>query len=371
MKILQIISGSYPPSEGIGSHVYSISKLLVEQGHEVTVAIRRHDIENIKQLNDNGINYILIPIINIPFLSTILFGKALKNKFKHTFFDIVHFHSPLVPFVNLNTNKNILTIHSTMKVDTSFINSISVHAVLNKIMGKFLSPIFENLLIKSCDNIIVVCKNIKNELINNYGYQNLITHYIPNGIDENLFKNLNLDRKNQILYVGRLGYRKGIPVLLEAVKNIQQYIRDNEFNIVLCGRGKLYTFSNNFINQNKLNDILTITEKSQEEINYLYNESRFLIMNSTYETGPRTILEAIYTNTPFIATNVGLVDSINHEDFIIIKDFNTFSVEKAIQKAINSAPLDIYQTMSKNLDKYKPLFSNNKLTNEIIKIYEE
>ena len=87
---------------------------------------------------------------------------------------------------------------------------------------------------------------------------------------------------------------------------------------MLCGNGKLYNYSLNFISNNNLNDILTITEKSQEEMNHVYNESSFLIMNSTYETGPRTILESIYTNTPFIATNVGLVDSINCDDFVMI-----------------------------------------------------
>ena len=370
MKILQVISGSYPPNEGVGSHVYSMSKLLVDEGHDVTVVIRRHDIKKIKQINDNGINYILIPIINIPFISTILFGKALEKKFKDFFFDIVHFHSPLVPFVKLNSKKHILTIHSTMKVDTSFINSISTHAILNKIMGKFLSPLFENQLVKKCDNVIIVCKDIQNELINSYGYKNLITDYIPNGIDENLFNNLNLKRKKQILYVGRLGYRKGIPFLLEAIKNTQDLIRDNGFSVLLCGNGKLYNYSLNFIINNNLNDILTITEKSQEEMNHLYNESSFLIMNSTYETGPRTILESIYTNTPFIATNVGLVDSINCDDFVMIEDFTITSVEKSIKRAINFSDTDNYKIMSENLNKYKESFSNTKLTNQIIKIYE-
>ena len=370
MKILILMSGSYPPKEGIGSHVYSLSKQLVDNGNQVTVVSRRHDLKTIQYIKDKGINFVLVPIINIPFVSTLLFGRYLEKKFKNEVFDVVHYHSPLVPYANLNTLRKIVTIHSTMKVDTSFIEAISFNAILNKIMGKFLSPIIEKKLMMKCDEIIIVCREIKDELIKAYQYKNLKTHYIHNGIDNDLFNNLDLTRKKQILYVGRLGYRKGIPNLLKALKKIQNIIRQNGYSVILCGNGHLFNFCESFIRNNNLNDIVKLTQKSQDELNTTYNESKFLIMNSTYETGPRTILESIYTNTPFIATKVGLIHSIKKEDYIPVEDFTVEAVANSIVKAICNIDDNEYEFMKSQINKYKDAFDNEKLTNKIMKLYE-
>lgn len=364
MKILQIISASYPPREGVGSHVYSLSKWLTTKNHDVTIAIRDHSVTKPKKFNENGVNYILVPVFNVPFLSTSFYWFSLKKIFKNQKFDIIHYHSPLVSYYPLNSKKTILTIHSTMKIDTSFIEPISFHAILNKIMGKYLSPIYERKLIKNCDELITVCKDINNELEVGYGYENLKLTYIPNGIDDNLYHNLRIDKKNQILFVGRLGYRKGIPNLLKAINQLKTFIRENNFRFIFCGKGDLEKFCYNFVNSNELNDIVSFTYKSQKELNLLYNESKYLIMNSTYETGPRTILEAIHANTNFIATNVGLLNSISKKDYIEIRGFKTDDVINAIKIAISD-----YKKF--NLSKYKKEFCNNRLSQKILDIYEK
>ncbi|MDB4792840.1 glycosyltransferase family 4 protein [bacterium] len=370
MKILQVISGSYPPSEGVGSHVYSLSKELVNCGHQVTIVIRRHDIKSPKYISDSGIKVILIPILNIPFISTFLFGRDLEKRFKDCFFDIVHYHSPLVPYSNLYAKKSIVTVHSTMKVDTSFIEVISLNAILNKVMGKLLSPIFEKALVEKCNKVVIVCEKIQEELVHAYKYKDLELTYVHNGIDKKLFQDLRVERKNQILYVGRLGYRKGIPNLLKAVGRIATTIRKNNYTVILCGDGHLLKFCQDFIRKHSLGDVLKIVQESQEGVNRLYNESRYLIMNSTYETGPRTILEAIFTGTPFISTKVGVVPTIDDRDYIPIKDFSVDSVVNALETAITEIDDYAFSSFQNGLAKYKSLFDNENLTQKIVSLYE-
>ena len=163
---------------------------------------------------------------------------------------------------------------------------------------------------------------------------------------------------------------KGIPNLLNALKKIQNIIRQNGYSVILCGNGHLFNFCENFIKDNKLNDIVRLTQKSQDELNTTYNESKFLIMNSTYETGPRTILESIYTNTPFIATKVGLIHSIKKEDYIPVEDFTVDAVANSIVKAICNINDNEYKFMKSQINKYKDVFDNEQLTNKIIKLYE-
>jgi len=369
MNIIQVMSGSYPPKEGVGSHVFSISETLVNCGHSVQIVVRDYNIKKVTIIRDSGVEIVLIPIRKIPFISTFLFKKKVENYFINKIFDIVHFHSPLVPFINLNTRKNILTIHSTMKVDTTYIEAISINAMLNKIMGKFLSPIIEGTLLKNADQVIVVSHDIKDELREEYSYTKDNILYIPNGIDKDIFYNMNLNKKKQIVYIGRLGYRKGLPVLIQAINEISDYLRGSEYNIILSGEGHLKNYLLEQIDKNNLSDLITITSTKQVDVNKLLNESMFLIMNSTYETGPRTVLESMFSNTPVIATKVGLLRYFNDDDYIRIDAFDKDSVIEAIRRAIN---LDIksYENFQTQHQIYINEFNIKKVTNYLIAAYE-
>tara|TARA_R110000787_G_scaffold59922_3_gene135822 strand:- start:14105 stop:15229 length:1125 start_codon:yes stop_codon:yes gene_type:complete len=369
MNILQIMSGSYPPNEGVGSHVYSISRNLVKKGHSLKIIVRDHSVKKITRFYDNGIEIVLIPVTKIPFISTFLFKRKIESLFKNEIIDVIHYHSPLVPFVKLQTIKNIITIHSTMKIDTSYIESVSLNAILNKIMGKFLSPIIENQLLKNVDQIIVVSQDIKEELKTGYNYKKNNIFYIPNGIDNDVFYDMNLKRKKQIVYIGRLGYRKGIPIILKAIQDLYDYLKTNEYNIVFSGEGHLKQYVVKFIETNNLSDIVTITSKKQSEVNQLLNESMFLIMNSTYETGPRAVLEAMFTNTPVIATKVGLLKHFNDEDFIKINEFNKESVIIAIKKSIKYGEQNKYNSLQEKHQYYIDKFNNETIVNDLVNLY--
>ena len=115
MNIVQVMSGSYPPIEGVGSHVYSVSKALVKKGHRVRIIVRSYIVKDVISIKDDGIEIIQIPISKIPFISTFLFKHKVEDYLKDDVIDVIHFHSPLVPFMKVNAIKNILTIHSTMK----------------------------------------------------------------------------------------------------------------------------------------------------------------------------------------------------------------------------------------------------------------
>lgn len=370
MKIIQLMSGSYPPNEGVGSHVYAISKTLVNKGHSVKIIKRDYAINEIKVIQDSGIDIILIPVFKIPFLSTFIFKMKAKQYLKDEAVDIVHFHSPLVPFVKVNTSRYILTIHSTMKVDTSYIEAISINAILNKLMGRFLSPLIENKLLKNADKVIVVSNDIRDELNNSYKYVKDNIVYVPNGIDSTMFYNKNIKKENQIVYIGRLGYRKGLPLLIEAINNLKEKIIKQNYKIIFSGDGHLKEYLVNYIKKNNLSNIVTITSTKQSDINQLLNESKFLIMNSTYETGPRTVLESLFSGTPVIATKVGLLKYFEASDYINIPEHNIKATINAIEDAMSMNNYE-YKELQQKCTKYIEKFDNNRIVEDIIKIYKD
>jgi glycosyltransferase involved in cell wall biosynthesis len=371
MNIVQVMSGSYPPIEGVGSHVYSVSKALVKKGHRVRIIVRSYIVKDVISIKDDGIEIIQIPISKIPFISTFLFKHKVEDYLKDDVIDVIHFHSPLVPFMKVNAIKNILTIHSTMKVDTSYIEAISINAILNKIMGKFLSPLIENKLLSKADNIIVVSNDIKDELKTAYNYTKNNIIYIPNGINKDVFYDKNLKKSNQIVYIGRLGYRKGLPILIEAINDLKDYIIKNNYKFILSGGGHLKEYIQNYIKKNNLSNIITITTTEQSKVNNLLNESMFLIMNSTYETGPRTVLESMFASTPVIATKVGLLKSFDDADYINIREDSKMATIEAIKEAIGISGTSNYKELQMKCMKYRLIFDNDNITNEIIKIYEK
>jgi glycosyltransferase involved in cell wall biosynthesis len=371
MNIVQIMSGNYPPEEGIGSHVCSMSRELEKKGHNVKIIIRNYNVSRITEIKEQGIEVVMIPVLKIPFISTFLFKKKVEKYFKNNMVDVVHLHSPLVPFVKVNCRKIVTTFHSTMKVDSSYIESINLHSILNKIMGKFLSPIIEKRILKKSDAIIVVSQDVEDELRISYKYKKNNIFYIPNGINKDTFYRTECEIKKQIVYLGRLGYRKGLPVLIESIKDLKDYLLIQGYEIILSGEGPLKGYLNNYIENNNLSSVVTITFTKQNKVNQLLNESKFLIMNSTYETGPRTVLESLFTNTPVIATKVGLLKYFNDKDYINISDFDKNSTISAIKEAIGMGDSHKYIELQERCSSYINEFDNTKITNKMINIYKQ
>lgn len=74
-----IISTPFPPEEGIGYHVYNLSKKLIERGHEVTV-ITRGGLET-EKMNFDGIEVLKAPFVPLYLFHVSINGFFLKQAF--------------------------------------------------------------------------------------------------------------------------------------------------------------------------------------------------------------------------------------------------------------------------------------------------
>lgn len=128
--------------------------------------------------------------------------------------------------------------------------------------------------------------------------------YLPSlYIDLEVFKPLNLPKKYDLIFIGRLVKNKGINLFLEAVKELN-------CGAVIVGDGPLKESVKFKIKSLKLKIDLIGWAENQTEVARLLNMSKILVMPSYNEGGPRVVGEAMACGVPVLATPVGIVQDI-------------------------------------------------------------
>lgn len=173
----------------------------------------------------------------------------------------------------------------------------------------------------------------------------------------------------QGLFLGRMGKRKGIYDLIEAVELLRNENNYN-FKIVLAGDGEIGNVKK-IIKTNGLQKYFEIVGwidgKRKDEI---LNNSDFLVLPSYNEGLPMSILEAMSRKVLVISTNAGGIPEIinNGNNGILIEAGNIYELKSAIKNAI--IPNDnIENIKNKALETIKEKFNIEDMINEIEKIY--
>ena len=249
-----------------------------------------------EKLNENGFDIELmhvphIPIKNIKNPSFALFGSILSIA-KKEHYDIVHAWNVPSAFVMKH-------IHAKIKV-------LSIHGVYSDQIGmihsKFFKPlaaIAEKKAINLSDYLTTDSQSTLQayKKLTNKPFVHLAGPLNP---DEFNYLPKNTVKKNQIIYVGRDSYEKGIDIL----KSIESQIN---------AKTKYCT---------------TLPWKTA--MTHL-QESKLLVVPSRIESLPQVIKEAFYLKIPVIATDVGGVSELiqnNHTGILVPPNDPNILVEK-------------------------------------------
>jgi len=121
-------------------------------------------------------------------------------------------------------------------------------------------------------------------------------------IDLDIFKPMNLEKKYDMIFVGRRAKNKGIELFEKAGRGFKTLIVDG-------------------------------WAKDSQEIAHLLNQSKLLIMSSYNEGGPRVVLEALACGIPVLATPVGIVPEVLPKEWII--DWNADNIAQKARKILS------------------------------------
>ena len=187
--------------------------------------------------------------------------------------------------------------------------------------------ITEFIAYKLADRIILTNKSDIDFIINTFKLKRKTKkiYLFHNFIDTNLFKPLNLEKKDKhILFIGRLSMEKNLFNLLKAMKNLKGFTLDvigsGPYDKVLKEKVKELDIDVNFFG------II-----SNKRIPKIINQYQIFILPSFYECNPKTLLEAMSCEIPCIGTNVrGINDIILHKKNGYLCETNSNSIRDAI-----------------------------------------
>ena len=155
-------------------------------------------------------------------------------------------------------------------------------------------------------------------------------HVIPNYIDTELFQGKETQEKNyDIIIVGRISSEKNIDLILQALVKTR-------FKILIVGDGDLkQVYLKKY--SGYLDRLTWYGICENAELPQLLNQSRIFLQCSDYEGNPKTILEAMSTGVPVVASNVpGIKDIIQHKFNGYLCDLTTESILNTVQYVLDN-----------------------------------
>ena len=172
-----------------------------------------------------------------------------------------------------------------------------------------------------------------------------------------------------ILFVGRLVPEKGVLTLLKAFQNISKQFPNEKLWIV--GDGNQIVELQNFTENNKLQNVLFLGNKSREELQEIYANCKFSVVPSEYlEAYGNVILESFaFGKTVITSDLVGIKEEIEQNNVGLTYSFKNQEAleEKMIELLSNSG---LKSELENNIPKYLASKTFSKHFEDLATIYE-
>ncbi len=219
-----------------------------------------------------------------------------------------------------------------------------------------------------CNEVVVVSKDLKNELVNLYGFNPSKIKILESAVDTFYFKkdgpkvNLGFNKNSKIiLNVGRLSKRKNIHLIVESLK----YLPSN-YKLVLIGSWESDSYKTkveSIIKHNHLQKrIKYLGSIPNSKISAYFRSCDFFVLPSSYEGLPKVVLEALSSGLKVVASGFSMQHNVSN--IYYIKNLNSKNIANTLLK-IDKLP-NRYKSTFKIIDKY---YSWNSKAQELNSIY--
>ncbi len=303
MKIALVSPYDFAYPGGVANHISSLERHFTRMGHEVKVIAPAS-----RAIPDFGDRF--IPIgkpRSIPSSDSIIrisislrLGPTIKEVLDRENFDIIHLHEPFMPMLC----SAVLRFSNTVNVGT-------FHAAQGKPgynWGKPISTWMIRRRVHKLHGRIAVSVPAMN-----FAKKYVPGDYeiIPNGIDLEHFSadvapiEEFCDGKQNILFLGRLEFRKGVNYLLKAFLEIKQEIPNSRLIIVGPGT-RLRKRYEKWVRRHRLeDDVVFVGYAAYSDVPRYYKTADVFCAPATSgESFGIVLLEAMAVGKPIVATNI-------------------------------------------------------------------
>ena len=337
MKFLIVTHYFKPHIGGIEIIAYNQAKELVKKGHEVTIVTSKiHREKAIEQTE--GIRIVRIPAWNLfekkfgipypifsPRLVSTIHSEIKKN-------DMILAHGAL--YLGSFISSFIAKIYKKPFLLTEHVGFVKYKSSIINAVEKIALRTIGLTTIRLSDATIVYNMHVDKWIRQ---HKNKV-HYLPNGVDFNLFHRPTEQEKQAIreqysipldafvvLFVGRFVSKKGFDVLYNA--------KDPSYLLVFVGGGVIPEYI-------KADDTAKIIGSlTQEDLAMIYKMSDVFILPSHGEGFPLSIQEAMATGLPIITSKYNNLDQIVDSPLISYIDVTETEIKSTIKKLQNNGML--------------------------------
>jgi len=268
-------------SGGIGGHAAMLADKLSDYGYKVKKMQVPH-----------------IPIKNLKNPSFALFS-SLKSLTNRESFDIVHgFNIPSAYAMKYaKGKKKVLSVHGVFSEQVDSLHSKYVSSV---------AKIAESQVLNWPDKLTTDSRATQKLYKEKF---DLNFEYLPSPLDTQKFSNISDVTKieNQVAYVGRDSYEKGIDILKQAESKINGHV-------IYC------------------------TDRSWDDAMKIIKSSQVVVVPSRMESLPTTVKEAFYLNVPVVATNVGGIPELisDNDTGLLVPPENPEKIADAVNDLLSN-----------------------------------
>lgn len=149
----------------------------------------------------------------------------------------------------------------------------------------------------------------------------------------------------RFLFVGRFAFNKGIGVLLEAAKQLNDEGYEKKMSFNLVGKGPLFE---EFTKKYQAPNIYFAGFADDEQLVELYKANDVFVLPTLFEGMPTVVLEAMSYGMPVIVTDVGAtLELVDPSNGTIIEKNDVASLKAALIGYLEKSPVD-RKTMAAN-----------------------
>lgn len=353
MKVIQIM-----PEFGLaGAEIMceNLSYELMRQGDDVMIiSLYEYHSAITERLEKKGIKVFYLD--KKPGLDFSMIGKMIKI-FKSEKPDVIHTHRYVMQYaipaaIIVGVKHRVHTVHNVAQKENT-----NVARKANNLFYKFAHVI-----------PVALSEEVQKTIVEEYHIDSKNIPIILNGIDLSkciVKTNYEVNDYFNILHIGRFSEQKNHVGLIEA---FSIFVKEHPNTILsLIGDGEKKEEIQQLVREKGISDKVKFLGIKSNVYSYL-NKADVFILPSIYEGVPMTLIEAMGTGLPIIATAVGGVpDMLRNDEEGLIVNCNV----KEIADAMDSLYIDkkIREYLGKKALKRSKIFSAENMANEYKKTY--
>jgi len=335
---VRMFSSEYPPCwGGVGKHVQNLCRRLYPNvSLRLVTATYGRPVEQFEINNLARLRAMSFPLLLAQYLSGLRFVRLNDD-------ELIHIHVPHA-FLPRGRRRIVSTFHVVWAEYSEALRRqrpISVFDLQLAGTNQMLIKAEKKLAIIS-NAVIAVSQSVKHELVSRYDIDPNKVRVIHNGVNVHDCQP-SQDRQNIFLYIGRQTAHKGLPYLLQA---FAQFARSHgKYELVIVGERLEGGIDPSLIHLSKelgIYERVKFTGRLPERRTIeILGRVKCLVLPSLAEAFGMTVLEAMASETPVIATHVGGIPEVvrNGRNGLLVPPADADSLSEAMERIASDSRL--------------------------------